>query len=205
MTFLVDTPYISAYVRNEYLFNEQEGHGDFTPCTVFGFRAEPARVPMFQVMLESGAQWARVPIHMICSKPCEPLPLEVCVWWDSFSRHCTVHEFSFLRNHAVDCMGRDKKIRHGNYLFTIDWCNGGWSEIPDQHKNHHIIVEESGQWLAYPNNRLIWKDPSWIRTDFPLPKRKTPSRMYSADFSAPQNTSSTAPTIQKPAKTQVDL
>lgn len=182
MSFIADTPYTTAYVRDEFLFDEQEGHGGFTLCTVFGFRAEPGRVPMFQVMLENGAQWARVPIHMLCNRPCDPLPLELSCWWDSFSRNCTVHEFAFLRNHAVNCYGRDGQIRKGNYLFTIDWSHGGWSEIPDQHKNHHIIALTNGQWIAYPNNRLVWNDPSWTDNSKPIPKWKSPSRTYSVEF-----------------------
>ena len=182
MNFLCDTPYVECHVRNEFLYDQSKGQGTYTEATIFGFRAEPARVPMFQVMLENGAQWARVPVHMICSKPCDPLPLEVSVWWDSFSRHCTVHEFSFLRNHVVNCLGRDKVMRRGNYLFTIDWSHGGWSEIPDQHKNHHIIALQTGQWIAYPNNRLLWEDPSWTDNNAPLPKWKSPSRIYSAEF-----------------------
>lgn len=181
MSFIVDTPYTTAYVRNEFLFDEQEGHGQFTLCTVFGFSAEPGRVPMFQIILESGAQWARVPVHMLCSQPCEPLPLNLSVWWDSYSRHCAVHEFAFLRNHAVECLGRDGQVRKGNYLFTVDWSHGGWSEVPDQHKNHHIIALKTGQWVAYPNNRLLWRDPSWI-TPGPLAKWRAPSRIYSAEF-----------------------
>ena len=50
MTFVVDTPYTPAYIRNEFLYDHQTGSGEFTPCTIFGFRAEPARVPMFSVM-----------------------------------------------------------------------------------------------------------------------------------------------------------
>ena len=180
MTFLVDTPYVTAYVRNEFLFDEKSGHGEFSPCTVFGFRSEPARVPMFQVMLECGAQWARMPIHAICSKPCDPLPLNVCVWWDSFSRFCEVREMQFLRNHRVEAYCRDKVLRSGVYLFSVFWANGGWSEIPDQSKDHHIIALDSGQWVAMPNNKLRWVDPSWINGD--LPKGwKSPSTNYSVE------------------------
>ena len=180
MTFLVDTPYTACYVRNEFFFDETSGHGEFTEGYVFGFRAEPGCVPLFQVMLENGAQWARVPVHMICSKPCDILPLELSVWWDSYSRNCTVHEFEFLRGHTVKCYGRDKLIRNGNYLFTIDWAEGGWSEIPDQHKNHHVIALETGQWIAYPNNRLVWTDPSWIKPS-PNFNWKSPSKNYSVE------------------------
>lgn len=97
MILLGDTPYTPCFVRNEFLFDEKRGHGEFTPAVAFAFRAEPARVPMFQVMLDSGAQWARVPVHMICSKPCDPLPVEQSCWWDSYGYEFTVIALPFLK------------------------------------------------------------------------------------------------------------
>ena len=128
MNFWADTPYTTAYVRNEFLHDQQKGHGEFTLCTVFGFRAEPMRVPMFQIMLENGAQWARIPIHALCSKPCPELALPLTVWWDSFSRTCEIKEVAFLRNHRVKAIGRDGVQRAGVYLMTAFWADGGWSE-----------------------------------------------------------------------------
>ena len=180
MNFWADTPYITAYVRNEFLYDQQKGHGEYTLCTVFGFRAEPMRVPMFQIMLESGAQWARIPIHALCSKPCDQLPLRLCVWWDSFSRNCQVKEVPFLRNHRVKAIGRDGVQGGGTYLFTVFWCDGGWSEVPDQSKDHHIIALDDGQWIAYPNNRLLWVDPSWINGEVPRDWH-SPSTNYSVE------------------------
>ena len=180
MMLLGDTPVTEAYIRDEFLFDECRGHGQFTEAVVFAFRAEPARVPMFSVMLSSGAQWARVPIHKICSKPCDPLPLEQSCWWDCYGYDFEVVCLSFLRGHKVTALGRDGVVRTGTYLFTIDWMKTGWSEIPDQHKNHHIIALETGQWIAYPNNRLIWIDPSWIK---PAPEGewRSPTRSYSVE------------------------
>ena len=180
MNFLVDTPYTPVWVRNEFLFNQERGHGEFTEGVVFGFRAEPAKVPMFQVMLANGAQWARMPIHALCSKPCDPLPLELSVWWDSYGYHCVVHQFAFLQRHRVSALGRDTVIRHGTYLFTVDWVKDGWAEIPDQHKNHHVIILDSGQFIAYPNNRCLWIDDSHIKHE-PLPKYISPSKSYSVE------------------------
>ena len=174
---LHDTPYTQCLLRNEFLFDEKHGHGEFTPAVVFAYRAEPARAPMFSVMLESGAQWARVPIHMICSQPCEVLSIEQCAWWDSYGYEFTVVALAFLKNHAVTALGRDGVIRPGRYLFTVDWMRTGFAETPAQHKNHHVIQLDSGQWIAYPNNRLIWHDWSWI-TPAPNKEWRTPSRDY---------------------------
>lgn len=186
MNFLCDTPYISCYVRNEFLFDQKAGFGDFTEATVFGFRAESARVPLFQIMLKSGAQWARIPIQALCIEPCKPLPLELCSWWDSYGYYAQAHSFAFLKNHRVSALGRDKMVRNGVYLFTIDWAKDGWSETPDQHKNHHVIALDSergigkGQLIAYPNNRLIWKDPSWIEPNISHGWR-SPTDNYSSE------------------------
>jgi hypothetical protein len=180
MTFWVDTPYTTAYVRNEFLHDQQKGHGEFTECTVFGFRAEPMRVPMFQIMTAQGAQWARIPIHALCSKPCDPISLQIACWWDSFSRFCEVREVQFLRNHRVQGIGRDGVKRPGVYLFSVFWANGGWAEVSDQSKDHHIIALDGGQWIAYPNNRLLWVDPSWIGGDVPR-DWKSPSVSYSVE------------------------
>ena len=72
MILLGDTPYVPCYVRNEFLFDEKRGHGEFTPAVTFAFRAEPARVPMFQVMLDSGALSATG--RMACCKSCGSEP-----------------------------------------------------------------------------------------------------------------------------------
>jgi len=159
---IADCPIVQGFVRKEFLYDEEQGHGEFVKAVIFGVRAEPARAPMFQVMLESGAQWARVPIDKICLRHCAPLPIGQLVWWDCYGYDFAVHQFSFLKNHKVTALGRDGEIRTGNYLFTIDWMRTGWSEIPDQHKNHHVIGLQAGQLIAYPNNRLLWEDPSWI-------------------------------------------
>ena len=177
---IADTPYQQVLVRNEFFYDEKSGHGEYTKAVVFGFRAEPARVPMFQIMTEHGAQWARCPIHMIVTKPCEPLPVEVVTWWDNYGYSFAVLEYKFLRGFSCTALGRDKVIRKGNYLFTIDWMVDGYSEIPDQHKCHHVIALETGQWIAYPNNRLVWADESWIKPN-PQKEWRCPTRIYSAE------------------------
>jgi len=178
--FWVGTPYTPALVRDEFLFDQKQGHNEFTEVTVFGFRAEPMRVPMFQVMTATGAQWARIPIHALCARPCDPLPLRLACWWDSFSRHCQALEVPFLRNHRVEAIGRDNVKRPGRYLFSVFWADGGWSEISNQSKDHHIIALDAGQWVAYPNNRLLWADPSWIEGEVPRGWR-SPSDNYTAE------------------------
>ena len=49
---IADIPYQQVLIRNEFFYNEQQGHGEYTKAVVFGCRAEPARAPMFCVMTE---------------------------------------------------------------------------------------------------------------------------------------------------------
>lgn len=164
---LAPTPITRCLVRNEFLFDQASGHGDYTEGYIFGFRARRAFIPSFQVMLVNGAQWANVPIHMLAVRECDALAPRVCSWWDCFSDEFEVVELLLLRNLRVSARGCDSTDREGNYLFTVD-LSGGWAEVPDQHKQHHIIALKSGQLIAYPNNKLLWQDESYVDgTDIP--------------------------------------
>ena len=44
MTLLGETPYTRCFLRNEFLYDEQKGHNEFTPGVVFAFRANPPKV-----------------------------------------------------------------------------------------------------------------------------------------------------------------
>jgi hypothetical protein len=60
-------------------------------------------------------------------------------------------------------------VKHaGEYLFTIDWAQGdyselryGYSETPDNHKCGHVIKLDSGHYAIQPNNRMRFFDPSF--------------------------------------------
>jgi hypothetical protein len=183
---IAPTPFINCYVRNEFLFDQHEGHGDFTEGYIFGFRAIPARIPAFQVMLVNGAQWANVPIHQVVVKEGAPvLPPEVCAWWDCFSSRFEVVEFPLLKNLRCSCMGRDRQLRQGNYLFTVDWV-GLWADIPDQHKQHHVIALQTGQIVAYPNNKVRWLDESYVDPSTEMPRYRVNTRAWSVEGDVPQ-------------------
>ena len=89
---IAPTPYTPALVRNSFF---DPNSSEFTRCVAFGFRAEPGCVPMFQIMLDNGAQWARVPIHMLVRKPCEELPIETICWWDCYGYDLASSLFRF--------------------------------------------------------------------------------------------------------------
>ncbi len=156
---LCDTPTVECLVREE-MFYDQECCGRFIQGYIFGFCGRTHQAPAFQVITHEGAQWARVPLHMLCWQQCEPLPLRDLCWWDCFSDDPTVHQFDFLKEQRCTALCRDKP-REGTYLFTVDW-RGRWAELADQHKQHHFIKLNTGHFGMFPNNKLLWKDESWI-------------------------------------------
>ena len=129
----------------------------------FGFTALEGRLPAFQVMLRDGAQFARLPLTALASGPCEALPATTVCLWDSLSYTCSVHRYAYLTTLVADVFCGDGQERRGRYLFTVDWCQSDYSEMPDQHKCHHFLWLESGQMAAMPNNRLRWHEPSWVK------------------------------------------
>lgn len=158
-----DVPFTYCLVRNEFLYNQDRGHGEFTECCIIGVVALEGRAPMFTAMLKNGAIWARLPIHAFCFQESEPLPLSAICLWDCLSYDVTVHQYAYLTTLRCDVFCSDGVSRGGEYLFTLDWCKSNYSEMPDQHKQHHIIKLDTGHIAAMPGNRLRWYEPSWVR------------------------------------------
>lgn len=158
---LADTPFVEVLLRKEFCFDGGSGHGGFYPGYIHAFSARPASVPAFDVMLHCGARWSAVPIHMLATRECEPIDPGIACWWDCFSNNFEVVELALLKGLRCQMRGRDGTVREGNYLFTIDW-RGLWADLPDQHKNHHVIAGKDGHIFAYPNNKIRWIDQSYV-------------------------------------------
>lgn len=173
-----DTP-IECFLRAEFCFNQEEGHGTFYPGYLIGLTAIGGLIPMFQVLLANGAMWARVPLHMVCSTQCPPLAPNLLSWWDCFSERFTIAEFDNAGASTCFLKGRDGAIRQGRYVFTVDWL-GGWANIADQHKQHHMIELDSGHFAMYPNNKIIWKDQSFYSAE-PIPRWKVNTHTWSVE------------------------
>lgn len=158
-----DVPFTYCLVRDEFLHDQKQGHGEFTECCLIGVVALEGRAPMFTAMLRNGALWARLPLHAFCFAETGALPLSALCLWDALSYDVTVHQYAYLTTLRVDVFCGDGVTRAGEYLFTLDWCKSSYSEMPDQHKQHHLIKLDTGHIAAMPGNRLRWREPSWIR------------------------------------------
>lgn len=161
-------PTLTCFIRNEFLFNGESGHGEHTLCDVHSVASIEKRVPLFEAFLENGVNWTRRPIHAFCwRKDAEELPLSEYIYWDCFSSYVDVQVRARLSGLKADLISITGVKRQGIYLFTLDWAfeNKGmldtnFSETPE-HKCGHVFKMDNGNYFIYPNNRIIWMDNAW--------------------------------------------
>lgn len=180
-------PPLKVYVRNEYLYQNQKGKGEFTLATIMSIRCMPGQAVLFQVLMENGVMRDKLPSHALLTKPELPkddLPFHNLQIWNCFSYNFTVMTLSFLSGSKVEVFMKDKKMHTGNYFCTINWGSNDYNldltcaEDPMEHKSHHVILLENGQMALQPNNRIKWSDPSFVTKEFP----KTPDYLVNNEF-----------------------
>lgn len=165
-----NTPVITTYIRNEFLFNHEQGHGEYTPCDIHTVASMEKRVPLFEAFLENGVNWTRRPITAFCWKKDAPVyDLNIHMYWDCFSPYIDVQVRGRLANLRAKLIDYKNNIHNGVYLFTLDWAwenkagatNINFSETPE-HKCAHVFKMDCGNYFCYPNNRVVWHDDAWV-------------------------------------------
>ena len=169
MSYLnANIPTINCFIRNEFLFNHEKGHGEFTAANMHCVASIQGRTPLFETFLENGVNWTRRPIHAFCWKlGAEVLPLAEHVYWDCFSYYVDVQVRERMSGLSADLVSITGTKRRGDYMFTLDWAHEdrnvldtGFSETPE-HKCGHVFKMNNGNFFIYPNNRIVWMDRAW--------------------------------------------
>lgn len=177
MAYLMSScPPIRCFLRKEFLFNLEKEHGNFVECTWIGIHSVQNKAIGFRIITNEGVQFNNLPINAFTTnKECTQLPLDICELWDCFSYNFSVHQFRWLNNKTCKVLLKDKTLHEAKYLFTISWCQSdvegvfGYGEDSDV-KDAHILLLESGQFVAQPNNRIIWNDLDFISNPLDLSK-----------------------------------
>lgn len=174
----------------------------FEPCVIFGVTSIPSRALHFSILCESGAQWARIPIHMLRHQtPAEPgagplHPLTDLQCWDCHGWDFAVVQYEYLREMACRYRTTAGDLIPASYWFTLDHTDNGFSQYPPEHKCYHLLLLEdgSGQIAAMPNNRILWRDDSFVRPGHPLDYRVMSPVTWHSEVSRanPQDTAHTA-------------
>lgn len=192
MAFLVhNLPPVHVWVRKEYLYDHERGHGELTPGIWTSVKSVPGKALYFETLLtEYGALYDKLPISAFVSREDSPalngsddLSLDTLQLWDCFDYNLTVIEKPLLSRCAF--YGKDRSMHSGKYIFTIDNCHSehstldtNFSEYDPEHKSFNIIALDNGQFAAQPNNRVIWSDNSLIPTEKKTPDFKVCTQNY---------------------------
>jgi hypothetical protein len=178
MSYIIgNLPPIKCFVRREYLYNFEKGHGELEPCIWVSIKAIRGQVFRIESLLPRyGALYDKLPIQAyVWNTKHGDLDFDILQLWDCMGYRFTVHEKIGLRNLGVKFLGKDKEWHFGKYLFTVDFCadgmdlDTGFTEVAEEHKSFNFIRLDNGQFAAQPNNRCLWYDQSLIpaKTDFP--------------------------------------
>lgn len=159
--------HLYGYVHRSIL-QGMDGSEGFEPCVIFGVTSIPSRALHFSILCESGAQWARIPLHMLRhEKPTKDIlhPLGDLQMWDSHGWDFAVTRYEYLREMGCRYRKRDGSLVPASYWFTLDHTDNGYSQFPPEHKCYHLLLLEdgSGQIAAQPNNRILWRDDSFVK------------------------------------------
>lgn len=164
MSFVnANLPPFECLIRNEFLFNQEKGHRDFSKGWVIAIRSIKGFGLQFYVLLESGAIFSGLPLHALTFDKEAPVwDLGIHQLWDSLSYDISVIQIDFIKNMTCEVLLKNKIVEQGYYMFTVDFAHPGefkgLAETPNEWKALHFIALDNGNIVAYPPNRIIFKD-----------------------------------------------
>lgn len=180
MSYLVaNIPPIEVLVDKKFLYDFQKdndgnflGDGEWEKGHWVTVKSIPNQALLFETYIdEFGALYDKLPIHAFRWRPLESgdkiYPLDFLQLWDNLSYNISVIQKRVIDKTLTITTLKDQTTVEGQYLFTIDTAHSdpneidcGWSESPNEHKCYNISKIENGQFVAQPNNRTRWFQPS---------------------------------------------
>jgi hypothetical protein len=190
MSYIVASlPPIQCFVKREFLYNFEKGHGELEPAIWISLKALRGQVFRIESLLPNyGALYDKLPIHAyVWHDQAGEAPIDILQLWDCMGYRFTIIEKISLRNLGVKFLGKDKQWYYGTYLFTVDFCadgldvDTGFTEQAEEHKSFNFIRLENGQFATQPNNRCLWYDQSLIPNEVKFPDFQTAQKIWTVD------------------------
>ena len=190
MSYIVGSlPPIKCFVKKEFLYNFEKGHGELEPAIWVSIKALRGQVFRIESLLPNyGALYDKLPVHAyVWKEKAGNLPLDTLELWDCMGYRFTIIEKIGLRNLGVKFLGKDKEWNHGHYMFTVDFCaddmdvDTGFTEQAEEHKSFNFIKLENGQFACQPNNRCLFYDQSLIPSEIKFPDFKAAQTIFTVD------------------------
>jgi hypothetical protein len=191
MSFVCPLPPVKVFVRAEYLYNHTRGHGQFVEgvwCSVKSIRGEAFRFETY--LPEYAALYDKLPISAFVTDPAADgeLPLDVLQIWDCLGYHVEVIEKPLLAGLRADVFCKDKVMRPGIYMFTLDGAQPDpripdftFSQSPDEHKSYNLIRLDCGQFALQPNNRCLFYDNALSHAESKKPDFEVSTVKYTVE------------------------
>lgn len=171
----INIPPMKVWVRKEYLYDDQKGHGEYVLGVTMTARAMTGQAMLFQVLLEDGSLRDKLPINAITHKlNVQKREFDELQLWNCFSANFSLIQINYLAGMRVDVFNKRKQWESGHYLYTFQWgadrtlgIDMTLAEDPSEHKSGHFIKLDTGEYAIQPNNRLRFHEPSFVTKPFP--------------------------------------
>lgn len=151
---------IRVFIWNRFLFDNDSNQEGKTEGHLVSVRARQNQALQFTILLETGALFTGLPANSITFREdClnQVLNLQDSQMWDCISDDIEVFTIESLRYAECEVLG-DQISESGKYLFTIDFIGEGYSRHPTHWKQLHAVQTLSGNFLLYPQYRIIFLD-----------------------------------------------
>lgn len=201
MSYLIaNIPPVEVFVDKKFLYDFQKdqngkflGDGEWEKGHWVTVKSVMNQALLFETYIDKfGAIYDKLPLSAFRWRLPESndivYPLDFLQIWDCLSYNISVIEKRVLRNTRTYTTLKDKTVISGDYLFTIDSCNSepneldtGWSETPNEHKSFNISKIDNGQFVAQPNNRTKWFQPSRVQNLEDIPYFKYSTKRWSCE------------------------
>ena len=192
-TLISNLPNQKVYVRKEYLYDLEKGHGEFVEGQWVTAKSIPGRAFYFETFLpQYGALYDKLPISAFVSEPKTPTPdldLPNLQFWNCMDYGVTAICKQFIGSMDFEIRPRTFDNLKGSYICTldnyhesIDGIDYSTSEVPEEHKSFNLLELENGQFCLYPNNRMRVYDNS-LTPEKPI----TPDFLVSTEYYQVEN------------------
>jgi hypothetical protein len=184
-------PPIECYVDEQFLTaGEKESAGIKHPCVIHSCTTIPGQALLFNILLEDGSMFQRLPIWSFewkseAPKGCRATSPSYFQEWEVPSSEAAVVEIDLLKGSRIAYKVVASK-EYGEYLFTIDFSGSPESESFGDfgHKPMHICKLDVGVFVASPNNRLCVLQKCFVTkpwTDGEPPKWRSQRKIWRAE------------------------
>jgi hypothetical protein len=197
MSFLVaNIPAIEVYIDKRYLYDWQPGtdgkplgEGEWETGHWVSVKSVPNRALLFETYIDRyGALYDKLPISAFrwhLNDTDTTYPLDWLQIWDCLSFNISVIEKAVILGYRTVTTLKDRTQVEGEYLFTVDTCHSEpnavdawWSANPAEHKSFNISKIANGQFVAQPNNRTRWIQPSRGADEGAIPYFRYSTRVW---------------------------